>query len=125
MSVQRTLKRLLEIVIKETETNPAFAERIAAILESPQTRASGEAIPKRTGRRAPGVLDPFTVFSQGEPALRQQLTTLTLDHLKDIVSEHGMDPSRLALKWRTKDRLVGLIVSTVRNRSGKGDAFRE
>ncbi len=124
MNVQRTLKRLLDTVIEETDKNPAFAERIAAALGSQQVHSNRDTPPKRPGRRSPGVLDPFAVFSRGEGALRQQLAALTIDQLKDIVAEHGMDPSKLALKWRTKDRLVDLIATTVRNRTGKGDAFR-
>jgi hypothetical protein len=36
-----------------------------------------------------------------------------------------MDRSKLAMKWKTKDRLVELIVSTVASRARKGDAFRD
>jgi len=49
---------------------------------------------------------------------------LSVEQLKDIVSEHALDSSRLALKWKSADRLVELIVATVRSRIEKGDAFR-
>ena len=70
------------------------------------------------------MLDPFEVFARGEPALRDALQGFSVDQLKDIVSEHAMDSSKLALKWRSPDRLIELIVTTVRSRIEKGDAFK-
>jgi len=49
---------------------------------------------------------------------------LNIEQLKDMVAEHGMDQAKLAMKWRTSDRLVDLIASTVAARARKGDAFR-
>ena len=69
------------------------------------------------------MLDPFEVFGRGEPPLRDALQGLSVDQLKDIVSQHAMDSSKLALKWRTPKRLIELIVTTVRSRIEKGDAF--
>jgi hypothetical protein len=61
---------------------------------------------------------------EGEIALIRRLQELDLESLKDIVAEHGMDRSKLAMKWRKTDRLVDLIVETVSARSSKGNAFR-
>ena len=55
--------------------------------------------------------------------LRSRLSILTIDQLKNIVAEHGIDTTKLAMKWRTPERLVALIVSTVRGRLAKGTAF--
>ena len=70
-----------------------------------------------------GVLDPFEVFGRGEPPLRDALQGLSVDQLKDIVSQHAMGSSKLALKWRTPKRLIELIVTTVRSRIEKGGGF--
>jgi hypothetical protein len=70
------------------------------------------------------VLDPFDAAAEGEQALRQALAGLDVEQLKDIVAEQGMDPANLALKWKRNDRLVDLIVTTVNQRSRKGEAFR-
>jgi hypothetical protein len=35
-----------------------------------------------------------------------------------------MDRTKLAMKWKAKDRLIELIISAVKSRSQKGDAFR-
>lgn len=42
---------------------------------------------KRTGRRAPAILDPFKVLADSdEEALALQLAELDLEHLRDIVA---------------------------------------
>jgi hypothetical protein len=71
------------------------------------------------------VLDPFGVYSQGsEEGLREQLMSLTLEQLRDIVAEHGMDNDRLAMKWKDQDRVIDRIVERVAARVAKGSAFR-
>jgi hypothetical protein len=135
------LRRLFDAVVAEAEQNPAFAARLEGALSSirpvpagtgaspstppPPTSVPSAAPPKkRAGRRAGGVLDPFAVDQEGEGVLRARLSALSLDELKDIVAEHGMDPSKLAMKWKKPERLVDLIATTVSNRLHKGDAFR-
>lgn len=120
MSRLASLKRVFDTILKEAETNPGFAERLAAALND---KRDASALP-RPGRRKPGPLDPFLVYADGEEALRYALRLLDLEQLKDIVAEHGMDLAKLAMKWKTPDRLIDLIVTTVRTRSQKGDAFR-
>lgn len=79
----------------------------------------------RAGRRNPGPLDPFAVYAdRGVSGLRQALATLDLEQLRNIVAEHGMDHDRLAMKWKTPDRVIGRIVERVEAVSNKGFAFR-
>lgn len=131
------LRTLFGAILSEAEQNPAFAARLEQALRtmSPAPSAGAGAAPvaapsapaaakKRAGRRAAGVLDPFAVDQEGEGVLRARLAALSLDELKDIVAEHGMDPSKLAMKWKKPDRLADLIATTVRERLHKGDAFR-
>ncbi len=56
--------------------------------------------------------------------LRTRLDELNIDELKDIVAEQGMDRSKLAMKWKKKDRIINLIITAVESRIHKGDAFR-
>jgi hypothetical protein len=71
-------------------------------------------------------VDVFGVFSQGgEKALRDRLNSLELNALRRIVRLHGLDPSKLAEKWKNKDRLVNLIIERVSVRSDKGKAFKD
>lgn len=129
------LNRVFREIVAEAERNPAFGDKLreALIAALPVKVAVPKAAPtaagaqtKKSRRRAPGPFDPFAVCrTEGVQALRARLTALTLDELKDIVSEHAMDGSRLALKWKAAERLIDMIVTTVVDRSSKGDAFRE
>jgi hypothetical protein len=144
MNVAQQLRRLFDAVVAEAERSPAFARRLEEALTAMAPSASPTATPgtpatmptptpsdapaavakRRGGRRPAGALDPFVVYQAGEGMLRARLSELTLDQLKDVVAEHGMDPSKLAMKWKKPERLVDLIVATVRERLEKGDAFR-
>jgi len=100
-----------------------LAQRVAAELR----RSLGAAKRKTShppNRRAAPVLDPFELYRENPSQLRPALQGLEVEQLKDIVSHHAMDPRRLALKWKTPDRLVGLICEVVEQRSAKGHAFR-
>lgn len=140
MDLNRSLRALFDAIVAEADRNPAFAARLSDALtglaaapppaptpaaKAPKAAASpSTAAPRKGGRRAPGALDPFAVYAQGEPALRARLGELSVDQLKDVVAEHGMDPSKLAMRWKTPGKLVDLIAATVRDRAEKGDAFR-
>ena len=78
----------------------------------------------RSSRRGPAVLDPFALYAEGKDVLRRRLEVLDIERLKDIVAEHGMDSPKLAMKWKTRGRLMELIIKTVSDRAHKGDAFR-
>jgi hypothetical protein len=117
------LKRVLDAVTAEAGRNPAFASSLEKALEGAPELNRGQ--PKRRHRRAPGAVDPFAVFAEeGEEGIRRSLSQLSIEQLKDVVAEHGMDRSKLAMKWKTSDRFVDLILETVASRSRKGDAFR-
>ncbi|MFG2683889.1 hypothetical protein ACGFYH_34245, partial [Streptomyces sp. NPDC048392] len=49
---------------------------------------------------------------------------LTLEQLRDIIAEHGMDHDRLAMKWKDPQRVIDRIVERVESRTAKGAAFR-
>ena len=129
----RLLRQLAACVADEASRNPEFADRLATVLALPSAgsptgsdRGGTPSHPAGTrgNRRAPALVDPLTLMEQGEDTLRRALDPLHLEQLKDIVAEHGMDTSKLALKWKSRDRLAELIVSTVRDRLTRGDVFR-
>ena len=68
--------------------------------------------------------DAMQKVQENEQVLREQLSVLTVDQLKDVVADHDMDPSKLVMKWRTRERIVNHIVELAMSRSRKGDAFR-
>jgi hypothetical protein len=123
------LAKVVKVLIDEAVRTPRFANSLTAALnavDSSPLKAS-PAPAKRTPsrRRAPGVIDPFALYGEiGESGLRDRLGALELEQLRDIIAEHGMDHDRLAMKWKTKARVIDRIVDKVSARTAKGSAFR-
>lgn len=110
-----------------------FLRRLARhIEENPESLKGMEIathdIPKLTKGRSKAKkldFDLFQILSEGgEDGLRRKLEPLGLHDLKGIISKHGFDTSKLAEKWRTKDRLINLIVDRAKARSDKGNVFK-
>lgn len=122
-----TLARVVGVVASEAARTSRFARALNKALTNPEslTVARPSEHPRRPNRRTLGVIDPFAVFADsGEPGLRLQLKKLTLEQLRDIISEHGMDHDRLAMKWKDPQRVIDRIVERVGSRIAKGSAFR-
>lgn len=134
MSLQKILRDFVKVVSDETERNPQFAERLRVVFEPvmatrPAKTASaasgaGSKVSRPANRRPPAVLDPVALAVQGEEALRAELALLTLEQLRDIVADYGMDPGRLVMKWKKAERVIDRIVEISISRAHKGDAFR-
>lgn len=136
MSLRDTLTRLMRVVIEEAERNPDFeaalndalgstpSKRKPSKAEAPGQVEDGEA-KRGKNRRAPGALDPVQVVRGGELALRSALDKLSLEQLRDIVAEYGMDPGRLVMKWNTRERVIDRIIEISITRAHKGSAFRK
>lgn len=133
MSALNQLSRAFETILEEARRRPEFAERLAKALNAGAAPRSSSLAPRPAkspagrgrNRRSRPVLDPLQLYSDGEDRLREGLAGLSIEQLKDIVAEHGMDTRRLAMRWKRRDRLEELIVTTVRTRLAKGSAFRE
>jgi hypothetical protein len=109
--------RLIEQAVAETARDPEFGRALR--------RAVDDAIPKRRSRRKPAAIDVFVSYgSGGEAELRHALAALTVEQLKDVVAQHRMDRAQLAMKWRTPERLIELIVAQTISRAHKGEAFK-
>ncbi|MGG5543675.1 hypothetical protein P4G95_02685 [Burkholderia vietnamiensis] len=132
MSLRNSLNRLMRAVIEEAERNPEFEAALNDALGTPsgtrkqpkEVTVAGDA-KRGKNRRPPAVLDPVQVVRHGETVLRAALEKLSLDQLRDIVAEYGMDPGRLAMKWVDTARVMDRIVELSIARARKGDAFRK
>lgn len=134
MNLKKTLGALVNIVLDEAAKNPEFKERIESALQPKvlpskadlrtPTASEGEGH-RKGGRRAPAVLDPIDIAKEGETALRSQLARLDLELLLDVVAQYGMDPGKLVMKWKDRDRVIDRIVEIASARATKGDAFRK
>ncbi len=117
MNWEDRLKSFLAVVVDEARRNQEFAASLNdALGGAVETR-------QRRGRRDAPVLDPYALFEQGADVLLGRLQALDVKSLKDIVAHHGMDRQRLAMRWRSKDRLVELLMERVEQRATKGDVF--
>jgi hypothetical protein len=123
-SLAVTCQNLLTAASKD----PVLAERALRRLNADPKLAGLVEMPpgmKRTGRRAPAKLDPFKILADGsEPGLMARLADLSLEELRNIIAQFGMDPRRLVMKWKDAQRVREHIVATTAQRSRKGDAFR-
>lgn len=71
----------------------------------------------RPRARAEAVLDPFSVYRNGEAVLRRQLGALSSWHLVNIIDAHGLsDLDQAALDRMTQPELIELIVAEVLRR---------
>ncbi|MFH8794391.1 hypothetical protein [Streptomyces sp. NPDC017941] len=122
-----TLARVLGVVASEAARTTRFARSLSRALAPPEPHTASRPVerPRRSSRRASGVIDPFAVFAEaGEVGLRARLGELILEQLRDIIAEHGMDHDRLAMKWKDPQRVIDRIVERVESRTEKGAAFR-
>ena len=133
MLLKTKLRKFIKVVSDEAEQNPEFAERLQAVFDPVTTKriktssvasSTGSKSNRPANRRPPAVLDPVAFAAQGETALRSELVSLTLDQLKDIVDDYGMDHERLVMKWKNPSRVINRIVEISISRAHKGDAFR-
>lgn len=132
MTLKRTLGALVDVILDEAARNPEFSDRIKAALgvtkpapTAPRASTVKQHDEKRKGgRRASAVLDPIDLARHGEAELRNQLATLDLEKLLDVVAQYGMDPGKLVMKWKDRERVIDRIVEVAQGRATKGDAFR-
>lgn len=122
MDTSKVLNEVFSELVKEVRANPDLGTRLGKIIEkySPGTGKPTT----RPHRRTPGAFDPMVVYRENPEKLKSRLEELNIEQLKDIIAEQGMDRSKLAMKWKAKERLINLIVTTEESRVHKGDAFR-
>lgn len=122
MDIDKLIDELLDELGEMEKQDNKVRNRLAKVIKKHLDEEDDA--PRKSPRRKPGPFDPMAVHREAPDQLEGKLQALEIDQLKDIIAEHGMDRSKLAMKWKTKERLVELIVSTVVSRSQKGDAFR-
>lgn len=128
-NLKKRLQAFLNVIVAEANANEDFAQKLSNALETgdfPADKLKSESNTKRSAnRRDPAVLDPVQMVMDGDSSLPQRLDELTEKELKDIIADYGMDPSKLAMRWKNKEKLVELILDTATRRASKGDAFRD
>jgi len=112
-------KKISGIITDEISTNKEFAKKISDVLGDDISSET----PKRKNRRSPPKIEPFSLLEQGEEKLSEALAGLNIDELKDVISANGMDTSKIAMKWKDRDRLVKHIIDVTKRKSSRGEAF--
>lgn len=73
--------------------------------------------PEAEGPMPEPILDPFSVYANGEALLRRQLAALSPRHLRAIIRAYGLALApRGDLEAMTRPELIGLIVTSVHSR---------
>lgn len=129
------LANLVRVLADEAARTPRFAQALGdALLVETDVELDAQANVRKLSvakganprrKRESGPFDPFVVYRDADEAvLRTRLHELEVEQLKDIIAEHAMDYDKLAMRWRTPNRLQDRIVERVRARETKGDVFR-
>ena len=123
--LKKNIKELFDLLVDEAEKNEEFASALSHIFSGDAMEQKSNPKEKRkSNRRDKAILDPIKLAEEGQLST-EQLSTLSEKELKDIIADYGMDPSKLAMKWKNKNRLIQLIIDTSFRRASKGDAFRK
>lgn len=115
MSLNKTLDRLFDEVRREAKRNPAFADRLDAVLRlhesrrdvadevieevaqaAPAAAQKPKAAPEKPAaeKRAAPAINPAGLYKrEGEDALTEALAALDPGALAALVAEHNLDPS--------------------------------
>lgn len=118
--IARRIARILRLLAGKIEENPDMLRDMELIIRDIPSVSR-----KRKVEEHPIDFDIFHVFAEGgEHGLRRRLESVELKTLKGIIRQHGFDVSKLADKWRNKERLVNLVTERVAARSDKGKVFK-
>jgi hypothetical protein len=118
--IAKQMAGILRILAAKIEENPEILKDVGLnFIDIPTSE-------RKKKEKVPVDFGIFEVFAKGgEEALRQKLEAIEMGNLKQIISQHGFVPSKLAGRWRTKEPLINLIVERVTARSDKGRVFKE
>jgi len=141
MSLNKTLDRLFDEIRREAKRNPAFADRLDAVLRLHESRrdvddetiedvaqeaGAAPAKPAPKPARAPAVheapaLNPAGLYKrEGEDALTEALVALDHASLRSLVAEHNLDPSGAAANMDAAE-LVTHIVAQAKKRAERDE----
>ncbi len=119
MEIEKKLKDIFNIILDEMKTNKDFANRIEKVLGKEEVVVKA----KKRGRQ-PALFNPNIVALEEEGKLKVELENLEVAQLKDIISQYGMDPSKMTSRWRSKEKFMKHIIEVTLSRINKGNSFK-
>ncbi|MBY0563244.1 MAG: hypothetical protein K2P58_03575 [Hyphomonadaceae bacterium] len=150
MSLNKTLDRLFDEIRREAKRNPAFADRLDAVLRlhdsrrevsdevlegvareepaapkapDPSKRKTAPAHDANTMQavKGPPPLNPAGLYKrEGEEALAAALAAHDIGALQALVAEHNLDPGGVA-SGLTREELAAHIVAQAKRRAERDD----
>jgi len=105
-------REILGLIFKEN-----LAKAKSSEVESSNTKS------KKGNQHEPAKINPFILLEQGIEIFKAALETLSIEELKDVMAENGMDTAKLAMKWKDTNRLINHIIGTTQRRSSRGEIF--
>lgn len=125
MKLRSKLIALARLVSDEADKNAPFRKSLEEIMSPKDTKnvMHKNATKPMRRRRNPAKLDPVQMIKDNVD-IKENLSNLSIEELKDVVAEFGMDPSKLVMKWKDEARIIDHIVDTSRSRAAKGQAFK-
>jgi len=130
MTLRGKLLLFVDAIVDEAQRNEEFRQRIEGAFgrghapEPMDLRSEHLRVSRRGGRRTAAIFDPIETARQSEEELRERLSHLHVEQLRDIVAQYGMEPGKLVMKWKDPKRIIERIVELALARAKKGDAFR-
>jgi len=112
-------KKISACIIDEISINEDFANKLWALFSEEKSPVQA----KKSNRRPPAKIDPFSLYEQGEDKLVKELSLLNIEELKDVIAANGMDTAKLAMKRKDRDRLEKHIIEATQRRLSRGEAF--
>lgn len=107
--------------------NPSPEQKIADLLRAlaDQIEKNPDLLrPKPMSGRTKPKINLFDLAAKGgDLLLQKELERLDTAELKQVIREHSFDSSRLAGKWKNRQRLIDLIIRRTMALNSKGNVF--
>jgi hypothetical protein len=125
--IRTTLHKLADILADEAESNSDFAEKLAKLIGTSPKKITNTAKKNSKSILEPIPFDVFHVYlKRGIDGLIDELKSLNIQQLREIIRKNRFDPVRTSSKWKeeNQDRFIALISDAVDKRMKQGETFR-
>ncbi len=125
MSLNKTLDRLFDEIRREAKRNPAFADRLDAVLRLHESRREVEEAVLEAVVQEDPALNPAGLYKrEGEEALQAALAAQDLEGLRALVVEHNLDPSGVT-PTLTREALAAHVLAQAKRRAERDEKMFE
>lgn len=120
----KVLRSLVDVLGDEAARNPAFAERLDAVLHELKSDRVKDPKPRSSSGPEPELPDIHAEWSKrGETDFRLWLRDQPVAMLRALIRSQDFDPTRRTAKWKEAEKLAAFITDGLRARMAKGSSF--